>query len=112
MQEVKAVCDRVIIVNKGNIVADDSTETLQRQKENQQIIRLEFDKEIPLNELRKIEGVDDVVLISLNTFKLKSNSAKDIRAAVFQFAVANNLSVLTLQKEEQSLEEVFKLLTQ
>lgn len=112
MQEVKAVCDRVIIVNKGSIVANDSTESLQQQKENEQVIRVEFDKEISKSELKKIEGVTDAVPVSPGIWKLKSSAQKDIRAAIFQFAVANNLSVLTLQKEEQSLEDVFKQLTQ
>ena len=112
MQEVKAICDRVIIINKGIIVANDSTETLQQQKENEQIIRVEFDKEVSKSELKKIEGVSDAINTLGNTWKIKSASSKDIRAAIFQFAVANNLSVLTLQKEEQSLEDVFKQLTQ
>ena len=112
MQEVKAICDRVIIINKGIIVANDSTETLQQQKENEQIIRVEFDKEVSKSELKKIEGVSDAINTLGNTWKITSASSKDIRAAIFQFAVANNLSVLTLQKEEQSLEDVFKQLTQ
>ena len=112
MQEVKAICDRVIIVNKGIIVANDSTETLQQQKENEQIIRVEFDKEVSKLDLKKIEGVSDAINTLGNTWKITSASSKDIRAAIFQFAVANNLSVLTLQKEEQSLEDVFKQLTQ
>jgi ABC-2 type transport system ATP-binding protein len=105
MQEVKAVCDRVIIINKGNIVANDSTEVLQKQKKDEQLIRVEFDKEI------SIEGVNEVIPLSPNEWKIKSNSSKDIRNAIFQFAVANNLSVLAMQKEEQTLEEVFKQLT-
>lgn len=112
MQEVKAVCDRVIIVNKGNIVANDSTTSLQQQNENVQIVQVEFDKEVNVNELKKIPGLAQATCISGNNWRLKSATNTDIRSAVFQFAVANNLAVLTLQKEEQSLEDVFKQLTQ
>ena len=112
MQEVKAVCDRVIIVNKGNIVANNSTASLQKQNENVQVIRVEFDKEVNKNSLKKIPGLTEAICISGNTWSLKSTHQQDIRPAVFQFAVENNLAVLTLQKEEQSLEEVFKQLTQ
>ncbi len=112
MQEVKAICDRVIIINKGNIVANDSTTALQGESNNVQIVRVEFDREVTKSELKKIGGVVDLTQLNPRTWKISSNQEADLRAAVFQFAVTNNLAVLTLQKEEQSLEEVFKQLTQ
>ncbi len=112
MQEVEAVCDRVIIVNNGQIVANDITSVLQNsQAKNIQFVTVEFDKEIKQNSLKNIEGVFDVKNISGNTWKLESHTEKDIRPAVFQYAVQNNLAVLTLHKEEQRLEDVFKNLT-
>ncbi|MDQ3047001.1 MAG: gliding motility-associated ABC transporter ATP-binding subunit GldA [Bacteroidota bacterium] len=112
MQEVEAVCDRVIIINNGQIVANDSPETLQRQQAlNKQLITVEFDKETTRNSLKNIEGVFDAKLIKGNTWQIESRIENDIRPAIFSYAVANNLGVLTLQKEEQRLEDVFKNLT-
>ncbi len=112
MQEVKAVCDRLIIINKGTIVANDTTASLQQQKEHEQVIRVEFDKEISSSAFKKLVGLTELIQVSPTVWKVKSDAVKDIRTEIFQFAVANGLAVLTLQKEEQSLEEVFKQLTQ
>lgn len=112
MQEVEAICDRVIIINKGQIVANDTTSVLQNsQLSNKQFITVEFDKEASKNSLKKIEGVTDAQNISGNTWKLEVQSEKDIRPIIFQFAVSSGMAVLTLHKEEQRLEDVFKQLT-
>lgn len=112
MQEVEAVCDRVIIINKGEIVANDQTETLQKTTtDNKYIIVVEFDKEASAHALKKIKHVHDARLVSGNTWHLEVHGEQDIRALVFQFAVNNQLGVLTLNKEEQRLEDVFKHLT-
>lgn len=112
MQEVEAVCDRVIIINKGEIVANDETEKLQQtQVQNKYIIVVEFDKETSRNSLKNIEMVVDARLVNGNIWHLEVHGNKDIRASVFQYAIQNNLSVLTLNKEEQRLEDVFKHLT-
>lgn len=112
MQEVEAVCDRVIIVNNGQIVANDITSVLQNsQSKNIQFITVEFDKETTYNSLKNIEGVFDAKNINGNTWQLEANTDKDIRADIFQYAVQNKLAVLTLHKEEQRLEDVFKNLT-
>lgn len=112
MQEVEAVCDRVIIVNKGEIVANDQTETLQRaQVKNKYIIVVEFDKPTTRNSLKNIELVFDAKNTAGNIWHLEVHGDRDIRALVFQFAIQNGLSVLTLNKEEQRLEDVFKHLT-
>lgn len=110
MQEVEAVCDRVIIINKGEIVANDSTSTLQKNT-IKQIITVEFDKTVAKNDLQKIEGVSEVKNTGGNTWQITSSADADIRKAIFDFAVKNNLGVLTLNKDEQKLEDVFKQLT-
>lgn len=112
MQEVEAVCDRVIIVNKGEIVANEITSKLQNQQvDNKYIIVVEFDKEISRNSLKNIEHVYDAKNVKGNIWTLEVHSEKDIRSEVFQYAIQNGLSVLTLNKEEQKLEDVFKQLT-
>ncbi len=110
MQEVEAVCDKVIIINKGEIVANESTATLQKST-SKQLYTVEFDKAISKNSLKGIEGVTEVVQINENTWQISTAAEKDIRKEIFDFAVSNKLSVLTLNKEEQKLEDVFKQLT-
>lgn len=112
MQEVEAVCDRVIIVNNGLIVANDTTAVLQNtQTKNKQLITVEFDKETTRNSLKNIHGVFDAKNIKENIWQIEAHGDKDIRTDIFQYAVQNGLAVLTLHKEEQKLEDVFKHLT-
>jgi len=108
MQEVEAMCDRVIIISKGNIVADKPTQELKKSFSNKAIVTVEFDKITSRSALTNIAGVQDARNISGNTWQITSSSDKDIRADIFNFAVKNNLAVLTIQKEEQKLEDIFK----
>jgi ABC-2 type transport system ATP-binding protein len=112
MQEVEAMCDRVIIVNKGQIVANNDTKSLQNtQIGNKYIITVEFDKPASKNSLKTIHHVQDAKNIKDNIWQLEVHGDKDVRPDVFQYAVQNGLAVLTLNKEEQKLEDVFKNLT-
>jgi ABC-2 type transport system ATP-binding protein len=110
MQEVEAICDKVIIINKGVIVANDHTRNLQRSG-TRQIITVEFDREVREELLQKIAGIDQVRSLGNNSWQLTSSSITDVRKEIFNFAVANELSVLTLNKEEQKMEDGFKELT-
>ncbi len=110
MQEVEAVCDRVIIINNGQIVANDTAQTLQ-QNTTKQLITVEFDKQVDEKILLSILGVEEVVNIENNTWKIVATLKYDVRKELFNYAVKNNITVLTLNKEEQSLETVFKQLT-
>ncbi|MEX2595695.1 MAG: gliding motility-associated ABC transporter ATP-binding subunit GldA [Salibacteraceae bacterium] len=110
MQEVEAICDRVIIINRGKIVADDKASNLTNYQ-NKQVIRVEFSKPVASNMLTTIHGVSEVKKVSDTTWLIASNADKDVRQNIFDFAVKNNNSVLTVQKEEQRLEDVFKRLT-
>jgi ABC-2 type transport system ATP-binding protein len=112
MQEVEAVCNRVIIINNGQIVANDETAIVQNsQALNKQVITVEFDKTTTMDALKNIAGVHTVVQIKNNSWQLETFTTDDIRPAIFQFAVKNDLAILTLHKEEQRLEDVFKHLT-
>ncbi|MBL7882815.1 MAG: gliding motility-associated ABC transporter ATP-binding subunit GldA [Bacteroidia bacterium] len=112
MQEVEAMCNRVIIINKGEIVANDNTQTLQHSQENNQyIITVEFDKASSKSALKNIQGVIDAKNTKDNIWQLEVSSSSDIRPLVFQFAVNSGLAVLMLNKEEQKLEDIFKHLT-
>lgn len=109
MQEAEAICDRVIIINQGKIVADDTSEHISESQDNQFVIRVEFDKIVEVNTLKNIRHVLDVKAISEKDWILISKI--DIRNELFQFSMQNNLGILTLQKEERSLEDAFKALT-
>lgn len=110
MQEVEAVCDRVIIINQGQIVANDTTQTLQ-QNTTKQLITVEFDKAVKREVLLKLKGVEEALLAENNTWKIVAGLEFDVRKELFNYAVKNDISVLTLNKEEQKLEDVFKQLT-
>lgn len=110
MQEVEAVCDRVIIINNGTIVANDTTQTLQKST-TKQVISVEFDKDVNKQALKSLAGVEEVILVSGNSWKIVADPEKDVRKELFNFAVKNDIGILTLNKEEQKLEDVFKQLT-
>ncbi len=111
MQEVEAICDRVIIVNKGVIVADDRTEIIQQKTQPESILEVEFEMPVEISLLNKIVGVARITSPGKNKYRLHSISGTDLRSDLFEFAVKNNLKILTLQKSESSLEEVFHKLT-
>lgn len=109
MQEVEAICDRVIIINKGEIVADKKIKDLKDSKV--QIVEVEFDyrlEEVALQQLPKIKHVQ-------NTFdfiyELTFDTEKDMRPAVFDFAHDNGLKILQLNQKNKNLEELFRELT-
>jgi ABC-2 type transport system ATP-binding protein len=110
MQEVEAICDRVIIVDRGQLVANDATSNLRRSS-TVQVVTVEFDRAMTQDDLRALEGVDHVQHLFGNTWQLSSSGAADIRKVVFDYAVGAQITVLTLSKEEQKIEDVFKDLT-
>jgi len=111
MQEVEAVCDRVIIINKGKIVADENTVLLQQQSSEGNFVLVEFDKGVSKDQLKKIQGVLDAESLTEKSWRLKTAAGADVRADVFNFAVQNQLAVLSMQKEEQRIENIFHQLT-
>lgn len=113
MQEVEAVCNRVIIINKGKIVADGGIADVKNGSLlRNQVVVAEFNIAVKQEQLLVIEGVQQATPVSANVWELESKSENDIRPAIFQFAVENNLTLLTLQEKQQNLENVFHQLTQ
>lgn len=109
MQEVEAICDRVVIINKGEIVADDTAGHLQVDSATQTVY-VEFEGNVTRNKLKKIAGASKVEELG-EGWLIESNDPADLRKSVSAFAKDNDLLIMTLRKEEKSLEEVFKLLT-
>ena len=111
MQEVEAICDRVIIINKGEIVADQPINKLHTLVGSKSIITIEFNKSVNRQDLLMLENVVEVQETGNNTFEISSDSIFDLRPLLFNFAVKNELTVLQLHLEEQKLEDVFHNLT-
>lgn len=112
MQEVEAICHKIIIINKGEIVANDQTADIYQHSSQQDfVVLVEFGKPAGEKELTTIPHVNSVKLVKENVYLLSSNKGRDIREAIFNYAVANGLSVLSMQKQEKRLEEVFQELT-
>lgn len=112
MQEVEAVCNRVIIINKGKLVADGSIDQLKAgQFAQKQTVWVEFDRTPELEGLRKIPGLVNIEQTGKTSFLAESDNNLDIRPLLFQFAVSNHLILLTLKEQQQSLENVFQELT-
>ena len=109
MQEVEAICDRIVIINKGCIVANDKTLNLQETK-GEQTVFVEFDQPIAKSQLTAIPGVTKVEAIK-NGWLIGSDIEIDLRKEVAQFAQKKGWLTLTLTIEKKSLEDVFKNLT-
>jgi ABC-2 type transport system ATP-binding protein len=109
MQEVEAICDRIVIINKGEIVADDKAADLQLEGSNLTVYA-EFEGTVSKSLLKKIPGVGKVEQVK-GGWLLESKENIDLRKAVAKFAQENDILAITLRTEEKSLEEVFKNLT-
>jgi len=107
MQEVKAICSRVIMINKGEILADGSAEEISLAQESVVTVILELDKITDPEKINAIPGVIQFKKLTENKLLVESGSGTDIRPLLFNYAVENNLTILSLQKQEKSLEEVF-----
>ena len=109
MQEAEAICDKIVIISKGEIVTNKSTLDLQKEASGE-FLFVEFQQEVSKSQLKKIKGVDGVESY-YNGFLLKSNSLDELKINVSQFTQENNLVIMTLNTESKSLEEIFKDLT-
>ena len=111
MQEVEAICDRAIIIHHGHIVADDTTRNLAGTVKNKNRITVEFSGKIVKEDLQKIPGISLLEHKGQNTWVIETDADRDIREDLFKLAVAKESGILSLNKEELRLEEVFQILT-
>ena len=115
MQEAQAVCSRVLLLNKGHLIADAPTVELTRHLQGKVRVRVEFDREADMEDFRAFAAARNAEVErenEKNTYGIVCDAdGTDIRAALFAYAVEKGLSVLTLQREEDDLETVFHKLT-
>ncbi len=111
MQEVEAICNRVIILNKGEIVADEHTADLSKLINRGEQIELELDKAIAEEDLNNLNGVLSVQANGKNKWVINATNESDIRQQLFEFTVREGLKIRSMQKVESSLEQIFQELT-
>ena len=109
LQEVDAICDRVLIINQGEIVLDEKLKNLRKNKKK--IIQVSFDYRVETVALLKIEDVKHVRNIGGFSYEIETKGNKDKRSAIFDFAKENGLKILSLNQKNESLEELFNSLT-
>lgn len=111
MQEVQALCSRVVVINRGTIVADDSLETLLRSGAGSATVIVEFEGLVHEDQLRLIAGVSSVTSEGNGRFRVSAAEGVDLRPELFRFAADRKLSLIGLRQEENSLENIFSSLT-
>ncbi|MEP6582621.1 MAG: gliding motility-associated ABC transporter ATP-binding subunit GldA [Ginsengibacter sp.] len=111
LQEVESICDRVIIINKGNIVADDTLSNLRSANKSTHTIIVEFGEAVDIIRLTNIKGVTSAAEERPSTFKIEAADPDFVKRNLFSFSIENNLNILSLKSESKSLEDVFRNLT-
>lgn len=111
MQEVEALCNRVVIIDHGKIVADDTPDKLSKQDKKTTSYKVEFKESVNKQLIENIAGINKVKSIGTNQWLLSSTGNKDLREVIFKFAVKNKFNVLSLSLEESKMEDVFQRLT-
>ncbi len=117
LQEVEAICDRVVIINKGTIVADDQLSFL-RNNQNIGSVIITFDEEVQIEDLQGLDHVKTVSPVNERShhlykkeFRVHTDNPGEARKKLFQFSLENNLNIVSLQNENSSLEDIFRNLT-
>src|SRR4029078_716836 len=111
LQEVQAICDRVIIINKGELVADDTLNNLQKNNKSN-IVRVSFKESLETEWLQRLPSVTTASKENSNTWQLITSDPADARKQLLELALSENLNIVSLQTEGNNLEEIFRTLTQ
>lgn len=111
MQEVQALCDRVVIINNGDLVANESIEKLSKRVAGSQVIKVGFDEnQVNLDPFRKIAGIDDIVFEN-GLYHFSYQNDEDIRKHIFKTAVAQNYTIIEMKQDKANFEDIFRKLT-
>jgi|SRR5579871_1045962 len=111
LQEVEAICDRVIIINKGKIVADDTLSNLQNANKNSQSVIVQFKENVDESLIKNLSEIKTAEHLATGSWKLETLNPESVRKQLMQLSLQHNLNIVSLQSESQSLEDVFRSLT-
>jgi len=112
LQEVEAICDRVIIINKGQLVADDKLSNLRQHSSSSNTVKVSFKESIDKSWLEQLAAAKSVNKIDANNWQLATDNPEQLRKQIFELSLLHNLNIVSLQSDSQSLEDVFRSLTQ
>lgn len=112
LQEVEAICDRVIIINKGELVADDKLSNLRRNSSASNTVNVNFKELLEKEWLSQLPAAKSVNKIDANNWQLATDHPEQLRKQILELSLQHNLNIVSLHSESQSLEDVFRALTQ
>ncbi|MEI8098951.1 MAG: gliding motility-associated ABC transporter ATP-binding subunit GldA [Sediminibacterium sp.] len=111
LQEVEAICDRVIIINKGKIVANDSLANLQKTKKDSYQVRVVFKEPVLASSFAQFQAIDELTAINESTYLIATINPELVRKQLLTLTITENLNIVSLQTEGNSLEDIFRTLT-
>jgi ABC-2 type transport system ATP-binding protein len=111
LQEVEAICDRVIIIHKGELVANDTVNNLQKKRDKQPVVLVRFKETVDGLLLKNLPGVIDVDRPASGGFRIRTSNPDALRKHILELSINQNLNIISLQSEDQSLEDIFRELT-
>jgi ABC-2 type transport system ATP-binding protein len=111
LQEVEAICDRVIIINRGQMVANDKLSNLRNQSQKSNLLKVTFKEPLEAEWLQRLSSVQSVSKISANEWELACTDVNLAQRQLMELALQQNLNIVSLQAGGQSLEDVFRTLT-
>jgi len=112
LQEVEAICDRVIIINKGMLVADDSVDNLQRKGNSSNVVYIQFKEDLEPAVFNDLPHITALKKGSGGNWEIQTPQPEEIKKALMELSLRNKLNIVSLQSENQSLEEVFRQLVE
>jgi ABC-2 type transport system ATP-binding protein len=111
LQEVEALCDRVVIINRGKLVADSQLSLLRQENGSAGRIRVAFKEPLEAGQLTQLRGVRGITRLSPGEWELQTEDPDEVKKLLLTLALQNNWNIVSLQSENQSLEEIFRNLT-
>jgi ABC-2 type transport system ATP-binding protein len=111
LQEVEAICDRVIIINKGELVADDKLSNLRNRGAASNVVRVSFKEALEPEWLQRLAAGDSVNKVDTHTWQISTKKPEELRKQLLELSLQHNLNIVSLQTEGSSLEDVFRQLT-
>ncbi len=111
LQEVEAICNKVVVINKGSIVANDTLASLQQVDNNKQVLQVQFNAKVAITLLQNLPMIEQIDSINDTGFRLHTSDPEQVRKHLLNLAVTYELEIVSLQTEKNSLEQIFRSLT-